>query len=232
MAERGLCSRREADGYIEQGLVFVNGERVTQLGTRAAPDAEIRLAPQARRTQARQVTLLLHKPVGYVSGQAEDGYRPAAALICAATQAEGDKPRFQPAHARGLAPAGRLDIDSTGLLVLTQDGRIARQLIGADSRVDKEYLVRVEGKLDARGLALLNHGLELDGKPLRPARVTWTNAEQLRFVLREGRKRQIRRMCELVGLRVTGLKRVRIGRVRLGELPPGQWRFLREDETF
>lgn len=232
MAERGLCSRREADGYIEQGLVFVNGERVTQLGTRAAPDAEIRLAPQARKAQARQVTLLLHKPVGYVSGQAEDGYRPAAALICAETQTSGDRPRFQPAHARGLAPAGRLDIDSTGLLVLTQDGRIARQLIGADSRVDKEYLVRVEGKLDARGLALLNHGLELDGKPLRPARVTWANAEQLRFVLREGRKRQIRRMCELVGLRVTGLKRVRIGRVRLGELPPGQWRFLREDETF
>jgi 23S rRNA pseudouridine2604 synthase len=93
-------------------------------------------------------------------------------------------------------------------------------------------LVRVEGVLDARGLALLNHGLSLDGKKLKPAQVAWANSEQLRFVLREGRKRQIRRMCELVGLKVTGLKRVRIGQVRLGDLPVGQWRFLRDDEGF
>lgn len=232
MAERGLCSRREADAYIERGLVFVNGQRVTQLGTRAAADAVITLAPEAKASQARQATILLHKPVGYVSGQAEEGYKPAATLITAATQMAGDRQRFTPACLRGLAPAGRLDIDSTGLLVLTQDGRVARQLIGDDSAVDKEYLVRVEGKLDERGLALLNHGLELDGKQLRPAKVAWANQEQLRFVLREGRKRQIRRMCELVGLKVVGLKRVRIGRVMLGELPLGQWRFLRENERF
>ncbi|MCB1943307.1 MAG: pseudouridine synthase, partial [Candidatus Accumulibacter sp.] len=128
--------------------------------------------------------------------------------------------------------AGRLDIDSTGLLVLTQDGRVARQLIGEDSRVDKEYLVRVEGHLDARGLALLNHGLSLDERKLKPARVEWLNDDQLRFTLREGRKRQIRRMCELVGLRVSGLKRVRVGAVRLADLPLGQWRFLRPDEAF
>ncbi len=109
---------------------------------------------------------------------------------------------------------------------------MARQLIGDDSQVEKEYLVRVEGALDVRGLALLNHGLELDGKQLRPAQVAWANSEQLRFVLKEGRKRQIRRMCEQVGLRVTGLKRLRIGNVRLGDLPPGQWRFLREGERF
>jgi 23S rRNA pseudouridine2604 synthase len=131
-----------------------------------------------------------------------------------------------------LAPAGRLDIDSTGLLVLTQDGRVARQLIGENSKVDKEYLVRVEGRLDAAGLALLNHGLRLDDKVLRPAKVEWLNEDQLRFVLREGRKRQIRRMCELVGIKVIGLKRVRIGGVKLGDLPLGQWRFLREDEGF
>lgn len=232
MAERGLCSRREADAYIERGLVFVDGQRVTQLGSRAMPDAVITLAPQARATQAQQVTILLHKPIGYVSGQAEDGHQPAAALISAKTQAAGDRQRFQPSHMKGLAPAGRLDIDSTGLLVLTQDGRVARQLVGDDSTVEKEYLVRVEGALDSHGLALLNHGLALDGKQLRPAQVSWANAEQLRFVLKEGRKRQIRRMCELVGLRVTGLKRVRIGRVRLGDLPIGQWRFLRESECF
>jgi len=233
MAERGLCSRREADAYIERGLVFVNGERVTQLGTRAAADATITLAGEARAQQANQVTILLHKPVGYVSGQAEDGYQPAVVLVGAKSQwAEDRGRRFQPAHLKGLAPAGRLDIDSTGLLVLTQDGRIARQLIGDDSAVEKEYLVRIDGKLDERGLALLNHGLALDGKQLRPARVERLNEDQLRFVLKEGRKRQIRRMCELVGLRVTGLKRVRIGRVRLGDLPPGQWRYLREGEKF
>ncbi len=233
MAERGLCSRREADAYIERGLVFVNGERVTELGTRAMPDAEIKLATAARAQQARQVTVLLHKPIGYVSGQAEDGHTPAVTLIRRETQYGADAALpFTPAHLRGLAPAGRLDIDSTGLLVLTQDGRVARQLIGDDSQVEKEYLVRVEGTLDAHGLALLNHGLSLDGKALRPAKVAWANDDQLRFVLKEGKKRQIRRMCELVGLRVTGLKRVRIGGVRLGDLPLGQWRYLREGESF
>jgi 23S rRNA pseudouridine2604 synthase len=233
MADRGMCSRREADVYIERGLVFVNGERVTQLGTRAAPDAAITLAGAARAAQARQATFLLHKPLGYVSGQAEDGYQPAVTLISAATQFAGDRDRrFQPAQLKGLAPAGRLDIDSTGLLVLTQDGRVARQLIGENSEIEKEYLVRVAGRVDERGLAQLGHGLSLDGKALRPARVERLNDDQLRFVLREGRKRQIRRMCELVGLRVTGLKRVRIGRVRLGDLPVGRWRFLRDGERF
>jgi 23S rRNA pseudouridine2604 synthase len=175
--------------------VFVNGQRVTELGSRAAPDAEISLATEARAQQARQATVLLHKPVGYVSGQAEDGHKPAVTLILPKNQQDGDSQPFHPAHLRGLAPAGRLDIDSTGLLVLTQDGRIARQLIGDDSEVEKEYLVRVEGELDARGLALLNHGLSLDGQALRPAKVAWANPDQLRFVLKEGKKRQIRRMC-------------------------------------
>jgi len=234
LAARGLCSRREADAYIERGLVFVDGERVTQLGTRAAADAIITLAGTARAQQARQATILLHKPISYVSGQAEDGHRPAVTLIAANTQQSEDKEvrAFQPSHLRGLAPAGRLDIDSTGLLVLTQDGRVARQLIGENSDIEKEYLVRVAGELGARGLALLNHGLALDGKTLRPARVEWANEDQLRFILKEGKKRQIRRMCELVGLRVTGLKRVRIGRVRLGDLPLGQWRYLRDGEQF
>lgn len=231
MAERGLCSRREADVYIERGWVFVDGQRVTELGSRAAPDAQITLASQARAQQARLATVLLHKPVGYVSGQAEDGHPPAAQLITEQHHAPSDDQKLsQPL--RGLAPAGRLDIDSTGLLVLTQDGRIARQLIGEDTSIEKEYLVRVTGQLDEQGLRLLNHGLRLDGRALRPARVSWLNEDQLRFILREGRKRQIRRMCELVGLKVVGLKRVRIGRVRLGDLPLGQWRFLRPDERF
>ncbi len=234
MAELGLCSRREADEYIERGWVKVDGIVVDVLGSRVLPSQSITLERQATEAQARRATILLNKPVGYVSGQAEDGYKPAAALVNAASQHAADRSRvrFMPALLRGLAPAGRLDIDSTGLLVLTQDGRIARQLIGEDSKIEKEYLVRVEGDLSPEYLARLNHGLVLDGKPLKPARVDWQNRDQLRFVLREGKKRQIRRMCEVVGLRVAGLKRVRIGRVMLGDLPEGKWRFLAAGERF
>jgi 23S rRNA pseudouridine2604 synthase len=233
MAERGLCSRRDADVYIERGWVFVDGQRVTELGTRAPASAVIKLDKAARAAQQRQMTILLHKPVGYVSGQPEPGFTPAVTLVLPENQYRlPDTPVFQASCLRGLAPAGRLDIDSTGLLVLTQDGRVARRLIGEHSTIEKEYLVRVEGRLTAQGLALLNHGLSLDDKKLKPAQVEWLNDDQLRFVLIEGRKRQIRRMCELVGLRALGLKRVRIGQVKLGDLPLGQWRFLREDEVF
>jgi 23S rRNA pseudouridine2604 synthase len=189
---------------------------------------------RARAEQNELVTILLHKPIGYVSGQAEDGYEPAVVLIRPENRwAEDPSPlQFKIAHLRGLAPAGRLDIDSTGLLVFTQDGRVAKQLIGQDSAVAKEYLVRVEGTLTTEGMQRLRHGLMLDGVRLKPAQVSWQNEDQLRFLLREGRKRQIRRMCELVGLAVTGLKRVRSGNVPLGRLPMGQWRYLRRDETF
>lgn len=233
MADRGMCSRREADSYIEQGLVILNGQRINELGTKAMPNATIDLDARATRQQSRSVTILLHKPIGFVSGQPEPGYQPAMCLIHPDTMWEDDSnSRFAAGMLKGLAPAGRLDIDSTGLLVFTQDGRVARQLIGEHSSVEKEYLVRVEGQLDVQGLRLLNHGLSLDGKALKPARVNWQNEDQLRFILREGKKRQIRRMCELVGLRVVGLKRIRIGRVMLGDLPIGQWRLLGSDETF
>jgi len=232
MAERGLCSRREADSYIERGWVFVNGVKIDMLGTKVDPACQISLAGQAKTQQQQRATVLLHKPVGYVSGQPEPGYRPAASLIVPERRWREDKMPAAAGISRNLAPAGRLDIDSTGLLVLTQDGRIARQLIGEDSDIEKEYLVRVEGPLDEAGLRRLNHGLSLDGKALRPARVSWQNADQLKFILKEGKKRQIRRMCELVGLKVVGLKRVRIGRVSLGHLPLGQWRLLRPDESF
>ena len=234
MAAQGLCSRREADSYIERGLVFVDGERITELGTKILPGQKITLARAASAEQTARVTFLLNKPIGYVSGQPEPGYKPAVSLISPDTRYAEDRSghAFERAHLKDLAPAGRLDIDSTGLLVLTQDGRIARQLIGQDRAIEKEYLVRVEGKLPPRELELLNHGLSLDGKPLKPARVSWQNRDQLRFILQEGKKRQIRRMCELVGLGVVGLKRVRIGNVRLGDLPVGQWRYLRPDERF
>jgi len=247
MAELGLCSRREADDWIAKGWVKVNGD-VAVLGKPVSPMDHIEVDKLARGQQDKQVTILLHKPMGYVSGQAEDGHTPAINLIEARNHWRDDRStvRFVPKQRMSLAPAGRLDIDSVGLLVLTQDGRVARQLIGEDSQVEKEYLVRVHyGRLPvgevqtdvqslfpADQLARLCHGLHLDGQALKPAQVDWQNPEQLRFVLKEGRKRQIRRMCEQVGLTVVGLKRVRIGQVKLGQLPVGQWRYLGPNERF
>jgi 23S rRNA pseudouridine2604 synthase len=234
MTELGLCSRREADVWIENGWVKVDGKVVSTLGVRVSPNARIEVDRAATRQQRELVTILLNKPVGYVSGQPEDNHQPAVVLIKPENRWADDPSeiRFQPGHLRGLAPAGRLDIDSTGLLVFTQDGRVAKRLIGSDSEVEKEYLVRVEGTLSPEAMKLLQHGMELDGVKLKPARVSWANENQLRFVLREGRKRQIRRMCERVGLVVTGLKRVRSGGVPLGKLPEGQWRYLRRGEKF
>ena len=242
MADLGLCSRREADDWIARGWVRVNGAPAV-MGQPVAANARIDIDRQAEQQQRQQVTILINKPVGYVSGQAEDGHEPAVALVQPETRWRecNSRMRWGFEQLRGLAPAGRLDIDSIGLLVLTQDGRVARQLIGEDSDMEKEYLVRVsygaenvdvQSVFPRERLALLCHGLSLDGQPLRPAQVSWQNPEQLRFVLKEGKKRQIRRMCEKVGLFVTGLKRVRIGRVNLGHLPIGQWRYLMPHEQF
>ncbi len=238
LADQGQASRREIDDWIAAGWVKVDGVAAT-LGQRIDPAVQTVVIDAAARTeQARQVTILLHKPIGYVSGQAEDGYTPAVALVTPNNRWNEDRApiKFHPGQLRHLAPAGRLDIDSTGLLVLTQDGRVAKRLIGDETRVEKEYLVRVQhlqpGPVPERSIALLNHGLHLDDRPLKEAKVSWANEDQLRFVLREGRKRQIRRMCEAVDLKVLALKRVRIGRVALGKLPPGLWRYLNDDEVF
>ncbi len=261
MAELGLASRREADEWIGKGWVKVNG-KVAEMGMQVQPDVRIEIDKQAQGQQAKQVTVLVHKPIGLVSGQAEDGHLPAITLVQPQNRWREDNARFffHPSQLKSLVPAGRLDIDSTGLLVLTQDGRVARQLIGEDAVMEKEYLVRViyQGDQGAPGstgqlsriddddpvstdvqsvfpgdkLALLRHGLSLDGQALQAAKVDWQNPEQLRFVLTEGKKRQIRRMCELVGLKVVGLKRVRIGNVMLGNLPLGQWRYLAPHEKF
>ncbi|OGB50172.1 MAG: RNA-binding protein [Burkholderiales bacterium RIFOXYC12_FULL_60_6] len=283
MAELGLASRREADEWIGKGWVKVNG-RVAEMGMQVTPDVRIEIDKQAQGQQAKQVTVLINKPLGLVSGQAEDGHEPAITLVQPKNRWAEDNARyfFHPSQLKSLVPAGRLDIDSTGLLVLTQDGRVARQLIGEDAIMEKEYLVRVmytgvlntaaansaaatyaaapgakarpaqpgqvtqlsriddddpvsqdvRSSFPADKLALLRHGLSLDGQPLQRAKVEWQNPEQLRFVLTEGKKRQIRRMCEQVGLKVVGLKRVRIGHVMLGNLPVGQWRYLAPHERF
>ena len=232
MSQRGICSRREADRLIEQGLVRVNGEIVNTLGVKFSEDVDIQLTQRAKALQDDLVTIMINKPVGYVSGQAEDDYVPAVRLITQETHSDTDqtKLRLKPAHFKGLAPAGRLDIDSQGVLVLTQDGRIAKQLIGENTELEKEYLVRVEGEITDAQIERLTFGLELDGKPLKRAKVKELNADQVQIILREGKKRQIRRMCEAVGLHVTGLKRVRVGELRLGKLEEGQWRFVLPEE--
>lgn len=234
MAHLGICSRREADDYILKGWVKVNGEVVREKGHKVTEHDRITLNQQGMQQQSGRVTILLNKPVGYVSAQPEKGYKAAADLITPQNHWTEDKSniRYSDQHKYGLAPAGRLDIDSVGLLVLTQDGVIAKQLIGENSGVEKEYLVRVRGRLVPDGLELLNYGLSLDGEKLRPAKVTVQNEDQLRFILKQGKKRQIRRMCELVGLHVIALKRIRMGNVRLGALPPGKWRYLGPNEKF
>lgn len=230
MSQRGLCSRREADVYIERGWVKVDGEVISRLGTRILASQSIVLDRRAQQQQAQRKTLLLHKPVGYVSGQAEDHHEPAIKLITPGNHFP--RPQTHYPVLAGLAPAGRLDIDSSGLLVLTQDGRIAKQLVGFQSTIEKEYLVRVNGPSNSALLDKLRSGLVLDGHHLLPAKIRILQPGLLQFILREGRKRQIRRMCQAVGLEVTQLKRVRIGGIALGNLPQGRWRLLRSGESF
>lgn len=235
MTERGICSRREADRYIEQGLVYVDGNRINQLGIKVASDCHIELAVKAQVKQESLVTIIINKPVGYVSAQPEKDYTPAIQLITNENQfipeSQCKIKSLERKHFDGLAVAGRLDIDSQGLLLFTQDGRLAKKIIGESSDIEKEYLVRFKGHLTESKLKRLCFGLELDGKPLKPASVESLNPDQLRFVLKEGKKRQIRRMMELVDLQVTGLKRVRIGQLPLGKLPEGQWRFVDPQEV-
>lgn len=229
MAQRGLCSRREADRFIEQGLVLVDGKPVTTLGTKVLESQSIILTETAKKQQSEKITVLLNKPMGYVSGLPEDGYQSAVMLI---SQQNRQLPNDKTPSRQGLAPAGRLDIDSMGLIVFTNDGRIARQLVGQDRPMEKEYLAWVKGDITAARLNQLRHGLELDGRPLNPAKVDHIKGSQLRIVLTEGRKRQLRRMCECVDLTVSRLIRVRIGAVKLGRLESGKWRLLTPGESF
>lgn len=234
LSNRGVCSRREADHFISKGWVSLDGQ-VVEVGQKASENADIELSEEALKSLKKQYTFLLNKPVGYVSNLPEKGYKEALELLtCERMDTKLNPPdeNVNPQKLKGLAAAGRLDIDSQGLIVFTQNGRIAKQLIGENSDVEKEYLVRVEGTLSKEGLSLLNHGLSLDDKKLKPAQVEWLNKDQLRFILKEGKKRQIRRMCELVGLKVTGLKRVRIGAIRLGKLKEGHWRVFGPQERF
>ena len=231
LSELGLCSRREADEYIKQGQVLLDGKVVNELGTKAYRSQKLELNKKGKLKQSKKLTILLNKPVGYISHLDDDKeFKPASDLINPDNYFSNELNDRNPLFNReGLAPAGRLDIDSTGLLILTQDGTMAKKIIGENVIVEKEYLVKVQGNLTDENLRLLNHGITLDGYKLKPAKVSWQNENQLKFILIEGRNRQIRKMCTMVNLKVTSLKRVRIGDINLGNLPLGQWRFLKNN---
>jgi 23S rRNA pseudouridine2604 synthase len=200
---------------------------VDDVGRKIAPGQTLTLADAAQAELETSLTVMLHKPVGYVSAQPEPGQTPAARLLTGQARLGGGA--AVPADA-SLAPLGRLDMDSRGLLLLSQDGVLAKAVIGPGSDLDKEYQVRVSGQITPEKLGRLRHGLSLDGRALRRARVDRIGPQTLRFVLKEGRNRQIRRMCELVGLHVVDLLRLRIGPLLLGELPEGRWRPLTPEE--
>ena len=227
LAQSGVCSRREAEALIGEGLVYIDGERVEDAGRKILPGQTLTLTDKAE-GRLEGFTAVLNKPTGYVSGQPEPGYIPAVRLLT--REALVGESVTIPDAKMSLPPLGRLDLDSHGLLILSNDGVLAKAVIGPASELDKEYVVRVAGRIDEPTLDLLRHGLRLDGRELKPAQVEVIQGQTLRFVLQEGRNRQIRRMCELMGLRVMDLLRVRIGPLALGGLPEGKWRVLTPGE--
>jgi len=224
LGQAGVCSRREAEALIEQGLVFIDGEKVADTGRKILPGQTLVLVDGG----AEALSVVLHKPMGIVSAQPEQGQIPAVRLLTKDALV-GDSPSIPDRDTR-LAPLGRLDMDSRGLLILSDDGVLAKAIIGPESDLEKEYLVRVTGKITPEKIARLCHGLSMDGRQLKPAKVSVVEGQQLRFILKEGRNRQIRRMCELVGMHVMDLVRIRIGTLRLDDLPEGKWRVLSDHE--
>jgi 23S rRNA pseudouridine2604 synthase len=227
LGQTGVCSRREAEALIAAGMVTIDGVSVTDAGRKIEPGQTLTLNDRGEAALASGVTILIHKPLGYVSGQPEPDKIPAVRLLTAENLVGEGTP---PAEDASLPPIGRLDEDSRGLLMLSSDGVVAKAVIGPQSKLDKEYLVRIEGDVTEKKLALLRRGLMLDGRILKYARVSRMEQNRLRFILTEGRNRQIRRMCEMVDLEVTDLLRIRVGPIHLNNLPEGKWRMITPDE--
>jgi len=224
LAQSGVCSRREAEALIGQGLVTIDGEVVEDAGRKILPGQTLVLNDGATKQLGAAMTVMIHKPIGIVSSQPEGEQIPAVRLLTRAAQF--GQPGPVPGRDSKLAPVGRLDMDSRGLLILSEDGVVAKAVIGPESTLEKEYRVRVRGELTREKIDWLRHGLELDGRKLKRAVVDRLGQETLRFVLTEGRNRQIRRMCDLVELDVIDLFRHRVGPIELGDLPEGRWRPL------
>lgn len=221
LASEGVCSRREAEALIAEGLVRIDGQRVDDAGRKIAHGQTLEVSDA---NAGPKISVVVNKPIGYVSAQPEGDQVPAARLLTRPNLVGASD--HMPTKRTSLAPLGRLDQDSRGLLLLSEDGVLAKAVIGETSKLNKEYQVEVRGPINDRKLALLRHGLQLDGRRLKPAEVDVIGPQRLRFVLLEGRNRQIRRMCDLVDLEVVDLLRIRIGPLELGDLAEGKWRAL------
>jgi 23S rRNA pseudouridine2604 synthase len=230
LAEQLACSRSEAERYIEGGWVRVDGVVVEEPQHRVTTET-LTLAADACLTALEPVTILLNKPPGYHAG---DGANPALALLNATTRAASDDVGIHPLkkHFSGLTATTPLETDASGLVVFSQDFRIIRKLTDDADSIEHELVVEVAGELIPHGLKRLNHGLVFNGKPIPPCKVSWQNETRLRFAIKAARIGQIAHMCERVGLDVVSMKRIRIGRVPMAQLPLGQWRYLYEDERF
>lgn len=216
LSAAGVCSRRQAETYLQAGRVTVNG-RPAGLGDKADPERDVIALNGTLIGKPKAFTyIMLHKPRGYVTTLADDRGRPTVAQLIAGCPVR-------------LWPVGRLDYDSEGLLLCTNDGALTQRLTHPSHQVEKEYLVRVSGDVDA-ALPILTAPMCLDGEPLAPAQVSRLSPDRLRVVIHQGKNRQVRRMCAAAGLEVLRLKRVREGSITLGNLPRGEWRFLTEHE--
>ena len=223
LSKAGLASRREAETMITSGRVAVNGVVVTELGSKADPGHDrITLDGKPVRLKESRLYILLYKPAGYVTTLKDPEGRPVVTALLA-----GIKER--------VYPVGRLDYNTEGLLLLTNDGDWANGLAHPRHEVEKEYLVKVRGTPSAEQMRRLAEGIDLDEGRTAPARVSLERESEknshLSITIHEGRYRQVRRMCEAVGLTVAALKRIRYGFLQLGDLKPGQYRLLTADEA-
>ncbi|MGH8855891.1 MAG: rRNA pseudouridine synthase [Telluria sp.] len=227
------CSRAEAERYIAGGWVSVDGNPVEDPATRVAPSQDVRLLKGATAEEPAPVTILLHKPAGFNSGVGTRGEQALDCVKAETHEAQGHgQQRFLKRHLNKLTMTSPLETDASGLVVLTQDFRVARKLVDEASRVEQEYIVDVTGTIKPGGLALLNHGLTFNAKPIAPMKVSWQNEHRLRFALKDVRPGLINHMCNEVGLEIVEMRRIRIGRISMAGLPVGQWRYLLEYERF
>lgn len=230
VANLAQCSRSEAEQYIDGGWVSVDGHVVRDPSHPVSSEV-VTLDPAAQLDAIEPATILLHKPVGY---DAIKGRQAAAGLVQPQTRWPDDPSGVQllDRHFHRLTPLVPLDADASGLMVLTQDGRVWRRLTEDRDEIEQEFVVEVSGQIAPYGLYKLNHGLHYGGRPLRPCKVSWQNEFRLRFALKGVQGGQLRDMCAQVGLEVVAIRRIRIGKVPLAKMPAGMWRYLPVGERF
>jgi 23S rRNA pseudouridine2604 synthase len=230
-AQQG-CSRGEAERYIAGGWVTVDGAVVEEPATRVMPGQQVALLPGATSIEPLPVTILLHKPAGYSAGADSEG-QDALACLTADTQVTGrGSPRFLKRHLHKLTLATPLETTASGLVVYTQDFRVARKLVDERERLEYEIVVEVTGTIPEGALALLNRGVTFNGRPTPPVKASWQSETRLRFAAKDVRPGQVEHMCRAAGLMVVDVKRIRVGRVPMAGLPAGHWRYLQDFERF